>query len=68
MSNTRKRLSVDTRVDGWDYTFPAVPDGALPTTVFAKNHEMLRNNTRIVLKYYLPAHTDSDISVSFHGG
>jgi glyoxylase-like metal-dependent hydrolase (beta-lactamase superfamily II) len=26
---------------------------------------MLRNNTRIVLKYYLPAHTDSDISVSF---
>ena len=63
--NTRKRLSVDTRVDGWDYTFPAVPKGALPTTVFAKNYEMLRNNTRIVLKYYLPAHTDSDISVSF---
>ena len=63
--NTRKRLSVDTRVDGWDYTFPAVPNGALPTTVFAKNHEMLRNNTRIVLKYYLPAHTDSDISVFF---
>jgi glyoxylase-like metal-dependent hydrolase (beta-lactamase superfamily II) len=26
---------------------------------------MRRNNTRIVLKYYLPAHTDSDISVSF---
>ena len=27
--NTRKRLSVDTRVEGWDYTFPAVPAGAL---------------------------------------
>ena len=63
--NTRKRLAVDTRVEGWDYTFPAVPKGALPTTVFATGHEMRRNNTRIVLKYYLPAHTDSDISVTF---
>jgi glyoxylase-like metal-dependent hydrolase (beta-lactamase superfamily II) len=63
--NTRKRLAVDTRVEGWDYTFPAVPKGALPATVFATDHEMRRNNTRIVLKYYLPAHTDSDISVSF---
>jgi len=63
--NTRKRLAVDTRVEGWDYTFPAVPKGALPATVFATDHEMRRNNTRIVLKYYLPAHTDSDISVTF---
>ena len=26
--NTRKRLSVDTRVEGWVYTFPAAPAGA----------------------------------------
>ena len=63
--NTRKRLAVDTRVEGWDYTFPAVAKGALPTTVFATDHEMRRNDTRIVLKYYSPAHTDSDISVLF---
>jgi glyoxylase-like metal-dependent hydrolase (beta-lactamase superfamily II) len=63
--NTRKRLSVDTRVEGWDYTFPAVPAGALPVTVFATDCELHRNDTRIVLKYYGPAHTDSDISVYF---
>src|SRR5271168_258059 len=50
--NTRKRLSVATRVEGWDWTFPAVPVGALPTTVFAAEHEVRRNDTRITLKYY----------------
>ncbi len=63
--NTRKRLAVDTRVEGWQYTFPAVPRGALPATVFASDHEMRCNDTRIVLNYYSPAHTDSDISVLF---
>src|SRR5271163_4827492 len=29
--NTRKRLAVATRVEGWNWTFPAVPVGALPT-------------------------------------
>lgn len=63
--NTRKRLSVDTRVEGWKWTFPAVPAGALPATVFATDHEMRRNDTRLVLKYYGPAHTDSDVFVNF---
>jgi glyoxylase-like metal-dependent hydrolase (beta-lactamase superfamily II) len=63
--NTRKHLSVATRVEGWDYTFPAAPAGALPEKVFATDSEMHRNDTRILLKYYPPAHTDSDISVYF---
>jgi glyoxylase-like metal-dependent hydrolase (beta-lactamase superfamily II) len=63
--NTRKRLAVATRVEGWNWTFPAVPVGALPTTVFAAEHEMRRNDTRITLKYYGPAHTDSDVWVNF---
>ncbi len=63
--NVRKRLSVDTRVEGWNWTFPAAPSGALPSTVFASSHEMQRNNTKLVLKYYGPAHTDSDIHVHF---
>ena len=63
--NTRKHLSVATRVEGWDYTFPAAPADALPVKVFSTELEMRRNDTRIVLKYYPPAHTDSDISVSF---
>lgn len=63
--NTRKHLSVDTRVDGWNWTFPAAPSGALPVRIFSAKREMHRNDTRIVLTHYSPAHTDSDISVHF---
>jgi glyoxylase-like metal-dependent hydrolase (beta-lactamase superfamily II) len=63
--NTRKRLSISTRVEGWSYTFPPAPAGAIPTTVFDDEHHMHHNDTRIALKYYGPAHTDSDISVFF---
>ena len=63
--NTRKRLSTATRVAGWSYTFPAAPSGALPVKVFATGFEMRMNETRIALRYYGPAHTDSDISVNF---
>ncbi len=63
--NTRKRLSVDTRVEGWVYTFPAAPAGAIPTTVFQDEHTVHFNGSALALKYYGPAHTDSDISVHF---
>ncbi|HWZ81545.1 MAG TPA: MBL fold metallo-hydrolase [Terriglobales bacterium] len=63
--NTRKRLSVDTRVEGWGYTFPAAPAGAIPTTVFQDEHTVHVNGSTLALKYYGPAHTDSDISVHF---
>jgi glyoxylase-like metal-dependent hydrolase (beta-lactamase superfamily II) len=63
--NTKKRLSTSTRVEGWSYTFPPAPAGAIPTTVFDDDHQVHQNNTRIALKYYGPAHTDSDISVLF---
>ena len=63
--NTRKRLSVDTRVEGWVYTFPAAPARAIPTTVFQDEHTVRVNGSTLALKYYGPAHTDSDISVHF---
>jgi glyoxylase-like metal-dependent hydrolase (beta-lactamase superfamily II) len=63
--NTMKRLSVATRVEGWNYTFPAASAGALPENVFATDCEISHNDTRIVLNYYGPAHTDTDISVYF---
>jgi len=63
--NTWKYLSVATRVEGWNYTFPAATAGALPTKVFQKDFELRCNDTRLFLKYYGPAHTDSDISVNF---
>jgi glyoxylase-like metal-dependent hydrolase (beta-lactamase superfamily II) len=63
--NTRKRLSANTRVDGWVYTFPAAPAGAIPATVFQDEHTVRANGSTLALKYYGPAHTDSDISVHF---
>jgi len=63
--NTRKRLSVDTRVEGWVYTFPAAPAGAIPTTIFQDEQVVHANGSTLALKYYGPAHTDSDISVHF---
>jgi glyoxylase-like metal-dependent hydrolase (beta-lactamase superfamily II) len=63
--NTRKHLSVDTRVEGWVYTFPAAPAGAIPTTLFEDEHTVHANGSTLALKHYSPAHTDSDISVHF---
>jgi glyoxylase-like metal-dependent hydrolase (beta-lactamase superfamily II) len=63
--NTRKHLAVVQRVEDWDYNFLAHPAGGLPSEVFAKEHKMKLNGASIGLKYYGPAHTDSDISVTF---
>jgi glyoxylase-like metal-dependent hydrolase (beta-lactamase superfamily II) len=63
--NTRKHLSKDTRVEGWHYTFPAVPAGALPSTVFQEDYTLHANDSTLAMKHYLPAHTDSDIHVHF---
>ena len=63
--NTRKHLLKDTRVEGWHYTFPAMPAGAIPSTVFETDHTLQANRSTLAMKYYQPAHTDSDISVHF---
>jgi glyoxylase-like metal-dependent hydrolase (beta-lactamase superfamily II) len=62
---TRKRLSIRHRVEGWRFTFPAAPKGALPTVLFEDNLVLDLNGENIVLNYYEPAHTDCDISVHF---
>ncbi|GMO11488.1 MBL fold metallo-hydrolase [Bradyrhizobium sp. TM233] len=63
--NTRKHLSVVQRVEDWDYNFLALPAKAIPSQVFAKEHHLKLNGASLALKYYGPAHTDSDISVMF---
>src|SRR5260370_779825 len=64
-ANTRKHLSTTTRVEGWNFTFPPAPAGAIPVEVFDDERTMEPNGTTIALKHYAPAHTDSDISVHF---
>jgi len=63
--NTRKYLSEVQRVEDWDYNFLPLPAGGIPAEVFASEHHLKLNGASIGLKHYGPAHTDSDISVTF---
>jgi glyoxylase-like metal-dependent hydrolase (beta-lactamase superfamily II) len=63
--NTRKHLSVTTRVEGWSFTFPPAPKSALPTKVFEKDLKLHLNGATLALDHYPPAHTDSDIFIEF---
>jgi glyoxylase-like metal-dependent hydrolase (beta-lactamase superfamily II) len=63
--NTRKHLSEIQRVEDWDYNFLPQPPGGIPSDVFATERMLKLNGSSIGLKYYGPAHTDGDISVTF---
>ncbi len=63
--NALGRLSVETRVDDWDFTFPAAPYDAVPTFIVRYDKSMRFHGTKIEFKYYGPAHTDTDIWVYF---
>ena len=63
--NTRKYLSQVQRVEDWDYNFLALPPSGIPSEVFARERSLKLNGSTIALKHYGPAHTDSDISVTF---
>jgi len=63
--NTKRRLSAATRVDAWNWTFPPALSDALPTTTFETTYQVVQNDTHVALTYYGPAHTDTDVSVSF---
>jgi glyoxylase-like metal-dependent hydrolase (beta-lactamase superfamily II) len=63
--NMRKHLSEVQRVEDWDYNFLPHQPGGIPSEVFADEHNLNLNGASIALKYYGPAHTDSDISVRF---
>jgi glyoxylase-like metal-dependent hydrolase (beta-lactamase superfamily II) len=63
--NTRKRLSVSTRVEDWNFTFTPGPSGALPAKVITADEALHLDGTTVMLKCYGPSHTDSDISVEF---
>jgi glyoxylase-like metal-dependent hydrolase (beta-lactamase superfamily II) len=62
--NTRKHLLVAQRVEDWDFNFPSPSLAAIPTEVFSSEKTLNLNRSTLALKYYGPAHTDSDISVT----
>jgi glyoxylase-like metal-dependent hydrolase (beta-lactamase superfamily II) len=63
--NTRKRLLTMQRVEDWEYDFKPLSEAALPTALFADEHRLKLNGTTLHMRYFGPAHTDSDIGVSF---
>jgi len=63
--NTRKHLKTMQRVEDWDFDFPALAPGAIPTEVFTDRKTLTVNRSTLELQYYGSAHTDSDISVHF---
>lgn len=64
-TNTHKHLLAVQRVADWDFTFPPSPLAAVPTEVFSSEMTLGVNHSTLHLKHYNPAHTDSDISVTF---
>ena len=48
--NTRKHLSVTTRVEDWNFTFPPAPAGALPTKLFNSEQTLHLNGATLALK------------------
>jgi glyoxylase-like metal-dependent hydrolase (beta-lactamase superfamily II) len=62
--NAHKRLLVAQRVEDWDFDFPSSPLPAIPTETFSSEKTMKLNQSTLHLKYYGPAHTDTDISVA----
>src|SRR6516162_6030780 len=63
--NTHKHLLSAQRVEDWDFNFPSPPLAAVPTEVFSSEKTLTLNRSTLSLKYYGPAHTDCDISVTF---
>ena len=64
-TNTHKHLLSAQRVVDWDFTFPSSPLAGVPTEVFSAEMTLDVNHSTLHLKHYDPAHTDSDISVTF---
>jgi glyoxylase-like metal-dependent hydrolase (beta-lactamase superfamily II) len=61
--NTRKHLSEATRVEDWDFNFPAAPAAAVPREVFTTDRSVNLNGDIVELKHFGPAHTDGDAVV-----
>jgi glyoxylase-like metal-dependent hydrolase (beta-lactamase superfamily II) len=63
--NTLKHLSTTTRVEGWNFTFPPAPAGALPTSYLQPRKRSISMARRWRSNTIRQAHTDSDISIEF---
>lgn len=63
-ANTHKHLLAAQRVEDWDFDFPPSALAAVPTELVAVDKTLALNHSTLHLKYYPPAHTDGDLSVT----
>lgn len=63
--NTQRRLSTTQTIAAFDATFPPSPAGAIPTETFTDKKVLRLNGATLLLQYYGPSHTDTDISIHF---
>ncbi|PTR34145.1 glyoxylase-like metal-dependent hydrolase (beta-lactamase superfamily II) [Luteibacter sp. OK325] len=64
-AGTVKRVSTATRVDDWDFTFPALPARAVPTEVLTANKTYHFDGQTVEVRLLDPSHTDTDLYVVF---
>jgi glyoxylase-like metal-dependent hydrolase (beta-lactamase superfamily II) len=64
-AGTVKRVSTATRVDDWDFTFPALPAKGIPTEVLTANKTYHFDGQTVEVRLLDPAHTDTDLYVMF---
>jgi glyoxylase-like metal-dependent hydrolase (beta-lactamase superfamily II) len=64
-SMTRERLSKPAEIKLFGMSFPAAPEGALPTMIFDHFMRLWSNGDSLHVEYFNAAHTDSDIFIHF---
>jgi len=63
--NTVKHLSTSTRVDDWKFTFKPMASEGMPTELVSSPKTYHFDGETVVLTPVSPAHTDSDLYVTF---
>ena len=64
-AGTAARVSKSIRVDDWDFTFPPLPAGGMPTEILKANKIYHFDGQTVEVVLVDPAHTDTDLYVVF---
>jgi glyoxylase-like metal-dependent hydrolase (beta-lactamase superfamily II) len=63
--HARRRLTQTIRIVEWEHTFSPVNRQDLPNEILTHDRLMTFGSESIVIRHYLPGHTDGDLSVFF---
>ena len=63
--NTKKRMGEEHDSPLMGMHFPASPTDALPQQTFSSSQKLQANGETVLLQYFQPAHTDTDIYIHF---